>query len=238
MRILTLLVFWSLTGQCLGETIVPPPGLQPGDQYRLVITTHLLSPASSPDIEFYNEIVNQDVDKSNPALAHLDWRAVVSTSTVDARDNTGTNWIFNQINNLPEVPIYRTDGVLAADHGLGFFFNTERLPVSLAVGADGKEVPISLIEGGVDVWTGTNANGKAFVVERPFDEDFSLGNERVSFGLAHRTALRFHAGISHDTNFPRHLYAMSPVLTVVPEPSGSSLCFLFIVIGLSCRNRR
>jgi hypothetical protein len=72
--------------------ITAPPGLDPGDQYRLAFVTSTLRDATSANIADYNAYVTT-VANAVPELLALatTWTAIGSTASVDARDNTGTN---------------------------------------------------------------------------------------------------------------------------------------------------
>lgn len=65
-----------------------------GDQYRFAFFTSGTTTASSENIETYNSWVQSLADASPlgiGAAQGVTWKAIGSTPTVDARDNTGTN---------------------------------------------------------------------------------------------------------------------------------------------------
>ncbi len=70
-----------------GPIITEPTSLSPGDSYRLAFLTSQHHDAVSPNIDVYNTFV----DDLGDLVIASDWRAIGSTLTVDARDNTGTN---------------------------------------------------------------------------------------------------------------------------------------------------
>ncbi len=88
------------------QIVTTPVGLSPGDQYRLGFVTITKRDASSSNIADYNDFVTTAAN-SEPDLLALGatWTAIGSTSTVDARDNTGTNPTSTG------VPIYLLDGI-------------------------------------------------------------------------------------------------------------------------------
>ena len=99
--------------------VVVPPGLNPGDQYRLVFVTDGKRDATSTDINDYNTFVTNQVTGSPLAtalttagfnLGTIQWKAIGSTASVTARDNTGTN------PSSMGVPIYLIDGNRVADN--------------------------------------------------------------------------------------------------------------------------
>jgi len=83
---LLLLTAVSLTA----APIVVPPGLNPGDTYRLVFYANQRLDGVSNDIEIYNSFVSA-IAASVPELDALDtsWRVLASTSTVNALVNAG-----------------------------------------------------------------------------------------------------------------------------------------------------
>ncbi len=91
-----------------------PPGVDPGDSFHLVFATSNTTNRDSGDgednfpISHWNNFVsnaaaNSTVTEIQPTLADLEWRAIVSTTEDDARDNA-----------LVEAPVYRLDGVPVA----------------------------------------------------------------------------------------------------------------------------
>ncbi len=91
-----------------------PPDLGPGDSFQLVFATSNRTNRDSGDgednhpISHWNNFVsnaaaNSTVTEIQPTLAALNWRAIVSTTEVDARDNA-----------LVEAPVYRLDGLMVA----------------------------------------------------------------------------------------------------------------------------
>ena len=195
------------------DTITPlryPPGLERGDQYRLFFATSAGRDASSPDVEVYNDFVQSVADVA-PIVGEwdIDWNAVISTSEVDARDNTGTNDDVDPVG----VPIYLLDGSQFARTNLDLWNEATDINLTIAHTELGTILPVvpdgpDLMDGVVEVWTGTNANGVAFV---------PAGQSLVRYGAASTTGS---TQFSFNSTLPileRPLYAMSEVLTV-PEP--------------------
>ena len=95
------------------------PSLTPGSQYRLVFVTSGTRNATSTNIANYNQFVNSAAQGStnlNTALttagltpSAINWTAIGSTATVNARVNTATR------STDPSVPIYRVDGAKLAE---------------------------------------------------------------------------------------------------------------------------
>ena len=71
---------------------------QAGDTYRFAFTSSGLTAATSADINYYNTFV-QNLANASPlnigAAQGAIWKAIASTATVDARDNTSTHIAVN-----------------------------------------------------------------------------------------------------------------------------------------------
>ena len=59
-----------LTSPALAEIISVPPGLEPGDQYRLAFVTSTTMVATSTDIATYNDFVTASAESSAPLAAY------------------------------------------------------------------------------------------------------------------------------------------------------------------------
>ena len=212
-------VFLVPTVEAMPVTV--PPDLSPGDQYRLAFVTSGVHDATSTDITTYNDFVRAEAN-SEPLLLSLatTWRAIGSTSAVDARDNTATN-----PSSSVGVPIYNLSGsriannnadlwdgtILASlsidQHGVGFFFN---------------------------VWTGTAQSGVGATPSRQLGAPTS-----VKLGSAGSTDSRWVDRAISAAGSEQRLYGISAVLSVtaVPEPSTFALSFLSAV-GLAASTLR
>ena len=116
-------IFASLIFFCATFVVTPlaafasfttvPPGLSPGDQYRLAFLTRpgsTTTAATSTDINYYNNFVNSVANSPGSLVNGLStWTAIASTATVAAEDNTGTNPSSSQ-----GFPIYTLNGTLVA----------------------------------------------------------------------------------------------------------------------------
>ena len=106
----------ATAGAAQAALVVVPTGLAPGDQYRLVFVTDGTRDATSTNINDYNNFVTNQVTGS--ALANAlsgaglttTWKAIGSTASVAARDNTGTN------PSSTGVPIYLINGNKVANN--------------------------------------------------------------------------------------------------------------------------
>jgi len=139
--------------------IEPPPGLSSGDTFHWVFITSTGRNALSSNIDDYNQFVQAAANASSlpvtgvQGIIHLgqaNWCAIATTKTVDARDNIGD----------PSSPIFLLDGNLIAsdeadlwDGSINHIINITEL--------------MTLYEGHPWVWTGSNSQGVAGVVNYP-----------------------------------------------------------------------
>lgn len=201
------------------EIMIPPPGLEDGDQYRLFFMTSGERDATSTDIEDYNAFVQSHAD-SSPELAALglNWKAVVSTPTVAARDNTGTN---------PEldgkgVPIYLVNGTPFEGNNFGLWGDKGRTQVHIT--ELGEAFPFENPERPEDilVWSGSFPDGTIGGAE-------ALGTDEPIVGYATGGGSLVFFNSADDAPELYHLLAMSSALTV-PEPEFNSLWFVFVLL--------
>ena len=104
---LVLVVVAALSAGDLAHSDVIRPNLPPGSKYQLILITGGGIAATSSDVSVYNTFAAAQI--TNPALTVLGatWKAVVSTPTVRAIDNSPTS----------SLPIYNTAGQLVKLHG-------------------------------------------------------------------------------------------------------------------------
>jgi len=203
--------------------VVVPPDLAVGDQYRLVFVTEGKRDATSTDIDDYNTFVTSQVRLSilpgttDTALyqalnaAGIDpntitWKAIGSTASVDARDNTGTNPTLST-----GVPIYLIDGNRVANNNADLWDGS----IQTAINRTPDDLQFNEL-----VWTGSNNNGTA---ENGRLGGGSLG--QVRYGLASSITAEWITMYDSDRFSISRLYGISSVLTVptpavtVPEPT-------------------
>ncbi|ARI79405.1 PEP-CTERM sorting domain-containing protein [Microcystis sp. LEGE 00066] len=200
--------------------VVVPPGLNPGDQYRLVFVTDATRNAQSTDINTYNTFVTNQATGGTPGidtaldtalngagfdLSTITWKAIGSTSAVAARDNTGTN------PSSTGVPIYLIDGNRVANNNADLWDGSLQHPINRN----------NLGNGNLEqyVWTGSDSAGL---------KELELGAGSVLAGFTTDDGNWISTKIISNSN-PNPMYAMSSVLTVpgnqpnqpvtVPEPT-------------------
>ena len=208
----------ATAGAAQAALVVVPPGLNPGDQYRLVFVTDGTRNAQSTDINDYNTFVTNQVTGSPLAtalttagfnLGTIQWKAIGSTPTVAARDNTGTN------PSSTGVPIYLIDGNRVANN------NADLWDGSILTSIDSTPQE----SGGFGfVWSGTFDDG---TTESGLGSN--VGGSNVGFiGAVSAWINESNQGGSEVYPF----YGISTVLTVpssdppvsVPEPSSLLGC--------------
>jgi PEP-CTERM motif len=232
-----------LTSSALAEVVTVPAGLQPGDQYRLAFVTSATTFATSTNIATYNNFVTVAADSSAPLAAlSAQWSAIGSTSSISAKDNTGTNPADSV-----GVPIYNLAGQLVASDNAALWSPTgppivNPIDVTELGNLTTFDPPVQPSEAAV--WTGTDPDGSIDSIDtlRGY-----LGNpNEVVFGNAAVAEVWIFQGTINNisgklASYEAFLYGMSSVLTVpAPEPSTLALaCFAAAAIGVfAAGNRR
>ena len=226
----------ATTGQLSAEVTLQPSGLEPGDRYRLLFVTSESRDALSHDIDDYNNFV-QSVADAAPVVGPwgLTWKALASTDTVDARDNTGTNPALGS-----HTSVVRIDGALIADSYESFYSTggDTATNVSLDVTELGSTLMIdlgpTLSSPGAPVWTGTSFDGTAL-------SNGELGDDGTNFVALGFANFSLDPALLADFQPPGNsysLYAVSQVLTAVPEPETSLLVAICICILTLLRSSR
>lgn len=209
-------VILALSGTLVQAAIITvPTDLNPGDQYRLVFITSGITAASSSSIDDYNAFVDSLAKATGSAVEDLNttWAIIGSTTSIDARDNTHTNDAAGD----PSVPIYRLDGQRVADSNADLWDGSINAAISITEKGGGLSTY---------TWTGTATNGTK---RTPYE----LGSSSTYVGASFTTSsVWISAGYYTDPAVGRPVYAMSGVLTVVPEPASFGVVLLMMV-GLS-----
>ena len=174
-----------------------PEGIKPGQSFRLMFITYDRTKAESTHIDTYNNFVQAQAAQTGSLVAGVgsEFRALMSTATVDARDNTVTTG--------RGVPIYWVGGEKVADDYADFYDGSWDKP-SYGYHQSGREKRWGL------VWTGSYANGTAH------GKNFASGIlGSVAWGTVINPNSRIGGGFMGREEL-NPLYAISPVLTVAP----------------------
>ena len=178
-----------------GEWGPLPEGVAGGQQFRLLFVTSTTRMANSSNIADYNTHV-QSAANNNAALRPIKdrFRALVSTSAVDARDNTATTGAG--------VPIYWLGGDKVADDYRDFYDGSW----------DSRNAKYENGGSAVNRLVATGSNRDGTKSSRP------AGSSGVQFGTT-STGGEINGGwlLSSENE---HLYALSPVLTAPLGPTG------------------
>ena len=184
-----------------GQTVpadwpLAPDGIEPGDSFRLLFVTSSTRNASSTDIADYNAHV-RDAAGGNDSLKSFKGRftALISTSSVNVKDNTGTTGAG--------VPVHWLGGDKVADDYADLYDGDWD-------SASGK----TEIGGGYTglVWTGGSRTGET-------SGQRYAGASEVRLGDLGDTTLALSSPNAKPATDGYPLYALSPVITVAePEP--------------------
>ncbi len=176
-----------------------PDGIEPGDSFRLIFVTSTTRDASSTNISDYNSHAQSAAaGNSNLAGFSSQFRALISTSSVDARDNTATTGTG--------VSVHWLGGGKAADDYADLYDGTWD-SVSGRTEAGGSYTGLA--------WTGGNKAGLKSGLRHAGAAEVRVGD------LSDLTlALSSPAAKAATEQYP--LYAVSPVITVA-QPEAESL---------------
>ena len=190
-------------GELLIDSLLVPDGIQVGSKIRLLFVGGSSTPVSA-DYRDYNDIVAAEA-----VMGHADirpfssqFRALVSTAQVDARDNTDTR------SSGIGVPIYWVNGDKVADNYADFYDGSW---ISRALrNSAGNE-----IDTGTIVLTGSLQSGRGQPRTRIGDRSQGFRVGQLSQGEGNE----IDAGVLTDDSVFRPLYGLSPVLTLVAGDS-------------------
>ena len=209
---LSLLVLFFLPLAATAAPITEPTSLSPGSNYRLAFLTTGAITAASSNIDTYNNFVTSQANaQAELATLGADWFAIGSTSSVDARDNTGTN------PSSTGVPIFLLNDTKLADNNADLWNGS--IDVALNVLRDGS------VSAEVIVWTGTNGIGVA---------SNYLGFATPAHGKSSVTTTGWVFDNFTFNVFNYRMYAVSSELTVSPVPGPTTILLLgSSLIGLA-----
>jgi hypothetical protein len=248
MRLFGLALMLALAGlqQVASGAIVPPTGLAPGDNFRIVFVTSGTMDATSSDISDYNTYVRGLASLANMdtyGVQSVSWYALASTDTVDASVNVPSSL----------APWYGTRGQLVFSGGSGPWPSGNDLSVppiaSLLAPIDSDENG-TLLSSSVGVWTGSTPDG-----HRAPGQHGSLALGSVwyyglgfyaIFGDFTKTGQGWMTSAVVPQNETHRLYAVSDVLTyedtaAIPEPASIVVMgglFATFGIGMWWRRRK
>lgn len=215
----SLLIIANITAKA---SIIVPTDLNPGDSYRFIFVTDGTINATSNDVAVYNAFVTAQAT----AVTELDelattWTAIVSTQSVDARDNTTTNPSLST-----GVPIYLFDGTRIATNYTDLWDESIENPINLTQTT--KTVTST-------VWTGTGGDGAEFTY---YDGPLGAATQAIA-GRTNVTNTNWVRGPQENSSTSLPLYGISGILTVpVPEPTSLSLIGgLIALLSVAIRRR-
>ena len=191
--------------EIISTSSLVPTGINAGDGFRLLFVTSQTRDATSTDIDHYNEFV-----QTSAAAGHEDiqpysalFRALGSTSDVDAIDNTATTHTTAQ----PGVPIWWLNGPEAADD-YGDFYDGSWDNRDPGRNESGSEVDFGDTD---QVWTGTENDGTATIS--------ILGSVGTTTYATPGVGTNLHfVGGAVSSSETKPLYGLSFVLHVVAAP--------------------
>ena len=215
----------ATAGSAMAVPITTPTSLSPGDQYRLAFVTSIARDANSTDIADYNAFVT-GVATGVAELNALgtSWTAIVSTSSINARDNTSTVPQF--AGGSLGVPIFLLNDTKLIDSYDDLWDGT--IDVSFNIEESGNPLNPAF---GSDVWTGTGIAGLK-------DPTFPLGPTSSLFGSSNSLTSGWTGQGITSSPLQKRMYGISEILSVSPPPPVPSQVpepgtFLLFCVGLA-----
>jgi hypothetical protein len=230
----SLAVVLLLTASARAAPVVVPPGLQPGDTYHLIFATSTQvgtgfgtagSTGSFGSVAAADWITNELAFTSGllPGWNSSDliYKALLSSDDEAAIDHIGIS-----------APVYNTAGELVATGSADMWDGSLQNPV----GYNEFGNPIT---DNPEVWTGTLPGGQKTsktCINWTDPNTTTFGH----IGVANASTASWVADNQIECSDANRLYGVSPVLTVVPEPSSVVLaCVGFgLLVALRIRRRR
>jgi len=225
--VLSLAVGIVTAGAASGGIVLnTPTGLHLGDTFRFVFVTKTATAATSTSIATYDSFVQTAAgDVSYMGQSITGWLAIASTTSVSARDHISlvTDSTFQGLFLTDATGTKIASSTTSASGGLwsGSIFS----PINRSI--DGTLIA-------TNVWTGTSSNG----VKDPFAALGTTPNPVYGSSTLTTGAWTASAVDTPDRGHP--LYAISPLLKVVPEidPTHASAAGAMIVGLLAILERR
>ncbi len=219
-----------------------------GDQYRLAFVSSGKHDAASADPAIYNTWATAQANLSTLGDGSIQtstgWTAMMSTTTTNARVNTGTNDLTGGAGiGGAGVPVYAMNGTTAIARNNADIWDTWSNPFqatnpTLRAGTAvyyspfldqfGVQPATPDANHGVDVFTGSNSNGTPLATQEVGSiagVNGSVGNTNTGSSNANNTTRIWNRGNIPNIANTRSFYIISPLLTVtdVPEPSTALL---------------
>ncbi len=215
--VLVALVCLGFLSPLAAAPLATPTGLAPGTHFRFIYVTTGTTPATSTDIADYNSFVQTQASGATYAGATVNWKAVGSTATVDARDNVGGYG--------SSVPVYLVNGTriavgLTTTAGGLWNAGSTSFPQPVNVGIDGAPITSSPQQ----AWSGSYEDGTG---------NRQLGSDPVKYGTITATDDTWMRNGDDNASTLLRLYAVSEELVVpaaAPVPTLSQ--WALIALGL------
>jgi hypothetical protein len=207
----------SVSGTASATLIESIAALEEGAMYRVLFVTNDVTEATSPDIDVYNTFVSNAAGSGSvTGSLGLTWKALASTTDMNALDNTGVHAVHGSL-----ITMFNTYGqIVASLGGSDLWSGTLNHPV--AYDENGMEVA-------GDVWTGTSRFGET---------EYGLGSSNLAttWGSSSQDDSAWVNSFYQTNVHEMAIYAVSSVsekvLSDVPEPS-SVILMLLGLAGLS-----
>jgi hypothetical protein len=234
---------WTGSTTVWAQVWTVPSDLSPGAKYRVVFVTGKYIDedgqqqlgtifATSDKIADYNALVTKVAGTSSILRSFsTTWKAIASTGTVSARDNTSTN--FTEA--APGLPVYMLffDDLTGAYTGkkvAGSYKDLWDGAIAAPINVTQSFATLTAADGS-GVWTGTTTSGFS-------DGSQALGaSSQVRIGESNQSDANWIYNLAKVSTESRHLYAMSGELSAIPEPSGLALGFALAVAGAAWSTR-
>ena len=187
-----------------------PAGINPGDNFRLLFVTSTLGrELPTANIGAANAIVQARADANALLQPFKDgFRALISTSEVDARDNTETAPAGTAYTTNEGVPIFWVNGAKVADDYADFYDGSwDSSPYTVWKTENGDQTITNFDK---EVWTGSDADGTRHATAY-------AGADPVQYGwLGGGTISDNSSDARTSSEKGLAYYGLSPVITVQP----------------------
>ncbi|MCB1749547.1 MAG: PEP-CTERM sorting domain-containing protein [Gammaproteobacteria bacterium] len=202
----SLLAIATLSFTLPAAAALPDPvadfNLAPGTVYHWAFVTDGVRDATSTSIADYNAFVTAEANRPGALTAGLgvEWYAIASTATVDARDNAVVEGLVLLLNGTRIA----TSAADLWDGLIGFQFRRDQFDDFIGI---------------ANVWTGTNTAGEAYHVSAT--QGAYLGTDWISatVGYDYTAGPSWVQGAFDAPGTHNRFYALSAPLTAVPLPA-------------------